>query len=224
MGKHYKPRKKRRYGSVKCSHVDAIYLDEESKRAVHPEMLEDNSDFTFIMLKGQDEFLSEKENHTEHLKIWEGGNMEIRSSAFEEGAYIPWKYTCDGNDVSPPLEWSLVPDGTKTFALICDDPDAPMRTWVHWILFNIPGDMNQLPEDIPPVEVLGNGAVHGMNDFRRTGYGGPCPPRGTHRYCFKIYALDKVLDLGPGISKKALLKAMEGHLLAEGQLVGRYRK
>lgn len=224
MGKQYKPPKKRRYGSVKCSHVDATYLNQESKRAIHPEMAEDNADFTFIMLKGQDELLPEKENHAEHLKIWEGENMEIRSPAFEEGAFIPRKYTCDGNNVSPPLEWSQVPEGTKAFALICDDPDASMRTWVHWVLFNIPGDMNLLTEDVPPLEVLENGALQGKNDFKRIGYGGPCPPRGTHRYVYKIYALDEVLDMAPGISKETLLKAMEGHLLAKGQLVGRYRR
>jgi Raf kinase inhibitor-like YbhB/YbcL family protein len=224
MEKHYKPPKKRRYGSVKCPHVDATYLNQERKGTIHPEMVGDNSDFTFIMLKGQDEFLPEKENHAENLKIWEGGNMEIKSPAFEEGAFIPRKYTCDGMNVSPPLEWSLVPEVTKAFALICDDPDASMRTWVHWVLYNIPGDQNRISEDIPPMEVLENGAMHGKNDFRRTGYGGPCPPRGTHRYFYKIYALDEVLDLDPGISKKALLKAMEGHVLAEGQLVGRYKR
>ena len=150
--------------------------------------------------------------------------MEIRSSAFKEGAFIPGKYTCDGMDDSPPLEWSQVPDGTETFALICDDPDAPVGTWVHWVIFNIPGDVRELTEEITPRDVLENGATHGRNDFRNLGYGGPCPPRGTHRYYFKIYALDTKLDVGAGISKKELIRAMEGHILAEGQLMGKYKR
>lgn len=150
--------------------------------------------------------------------------MEIKSSAFKEGGLIPGKYTCDGIDVSPPLEWSSVPDGTETFALICDDPDAPVGTWVHWVLFNIPGDIRGLPENMPASDVLENGAMQGRNDFGRTSYGGPCPPRGTHRYYFKIYALDRELDTGPGVSKKELLKAMDGHILAEGQLMGKYKR
>jgi len=153
-----------------------------------------------------------------------GENMKIKSSAFDEGAFIPGKYTCDGKDISPPLEWSLVPDGTKTFALICDDPDAPMGTWVHWVLFNLPGNIKELPGNVPPLGVLENGAKQGKNDFGKTGYGGPCPPRGTHRYYFKIYSLDKELDVNAGITKKELLKAMEGHILAEGQLMGKYKR
>ena len=150
--------------------------------------------------------------------------MEIRSSAFNEGGIIPRKYTCDNIDISPPLEWSQVPDGTKTFALICDDPDAPMGTWVHWVLFNLPENVLELPENVLKLEVLKNGARQGKNDFGKIGYGGPCPPSGTHRYYFKIYALDKKLDTKPGITKKELLKAMEGHMLAEGQLMGRYKR
>lgn len=150
--------------------------------------------------------------------------MEIRSSAFQEGALIPGKYTCDGVDVSPPLEWSQVPEGTETFALISDDPDAPVGTWVHWVIYNIPGDLRVLAEGIPAREVLANGTTQGINDFRRIGYGGPCPPRGTHRYYFKIYALDAKLNADAGISKKELIRAMEGHILAEGQLMGKYRR
>jgi Raf kinase inhibitor-like YbhB/YbcL family protein len=150
--------------------------------------------------------------------------MEIKSSAFKEGALISGKYTCDNIDISPPLEWSQVPDGTKTFALICDDPDAPMGTWVHWVLFNLPGNILELPENVQKLEVLKNGARQGKNDFGKIGYGGPCPPSGTHRYYFKIYALDEELDFKPGITKKELLKAMEGHILAEGQLMGKYKR
>ena len=117
--------------------------------------------------------------------------MEIRSSSFDEGGFIPGKYTCDGIDVSPPLEWSSVPEGTKTFALICDDPDAPMGTWVHQVIFNIPGNIRELQENVPHQKILKNGGKQGENDFRKIGYGGPCPPRGTHRYYFKINALDE---------------------------------
>ena len=158
------------------------------------------------------------------IKIRRGEKMEIKSSAFKEGMIIPKKYTCDNMDISPPLEWSEVPDGTKTFALICDDPDAPMGTWVHWVLFNLPGNILELSENTPKLEVLKNGARQGGNDFGKIGYGGPCPPGGTHRYYFKIYALDKELDSKPGITKKELLKAIEGHILAEGQLMGRYKR
>jgi len=155
-----------------------------------------------------------------------GKNMEIKitTSAFVPGGKIPGKYTCDELDVSPPLTWTSVPEGTKTFALICDDPDAPMGTWVHWVLFNLPADIQELPENIPPERELESGGKQGMNDFRKIGYGGPCPPGGTHRYYFKLYALDTELDLEVGATKRELLKAMEGHILAEGQLMGRYER
>ncbi len=148
--------------------------------------------------------------------------IKVRSKAFTEGGMIPKRYTCDGEDISPPLEWEGIPEGTKSIALISDDPDAPMGTWVHWVMFNIPPDSRGLEEGVPPVRVLRNGARQGINDFRRIGYGGPCPPRGTHRYYFKVYALDKVLDLEPGITKARLLRAMEGHIIDKGELMGRY--
>ena len=150
--------------------------------------------------------------------------IEIKSSAFEEGGMIPKKYTCDGADVSPPLSWTSVPEGTKTIVVICDDPDAPMGTWVHWVLFNLPADVKDLPENLPSEKNLDNGAMQGTNDFGNIGYGGPCPPGGTHRYYFKFYALDMELSLEGGATKKELLKAMEGHILAEGQLMGRYKR
>jgi Raf kinase inhibitor-like YbhB/YbcL family protein len=153
-----------------------------------------------------------------------GDKMKISSSAFKEGEMIPKKYTCDDINISPPLEWSLAPEGTKTFALICDDPDAPMGTWVHWVIFNLPAKTNQLSENIPSKEVLPDGAKQGKNDFGRVGYGGPCPPAGIHRYYFKIYALDDELDLKAGVTKAELLKAMDGHILAEAQLMGRYKR
>jgi Raf kinase inhibitor-like YbhB/YbcL family protein len=151
-------------------------------------------------------------------------NIKVTSSAFEEGGLIPPKYTCDGEDISPPLQWDTVPEGTKSVALISDDPDAPMGTWVHWVLFNLPADTRELTENIPPDGNLPPGAGQGTNDFRRIGYGGPCPPGGTHRYFFKIYALDNELDLAAGAYKRDLLKAMEGHILAEGQLIGKYKR
>ena len=150
--------------------------------------------------------------------------VTITSTVFSEGSMIPQNYTCDGEDISPPLAWSGVPDGTKSLALICDDPDAPMGTWVHWVLFNIPAHIRELPAAIPPEKILQNGAKHGINDFRKFGYGGPCPPGGTHRYYFKLYALDTEINLEAGITKAQLLKTMEGHILAEGQLMGRYSR
>jgi len=155
-----------------------------------------------------------------------GKKMEIKvtSSAFEEGSLIPPKYTCDGADISPPLRWDAVPEGTKSVALISDDPDAPVGTWVHWVLFNLPADTRELAENIPPDETLPNGAKQGTSDFGRIGYGGPCPPSGTHRYFFKIYALDTEIDLAAGAKKRQLLKAMEGHILGQGQLIGKYKR
>ena len=150
--------------------------------------------------------------------------IKITSSAFADGGLIPAKYTCDGADVSPPLQWDVVPEGAKSIALICDDPDAPMGTWVHWVLFNLPAQAKDLAENIPPDKTLPDGAKQGTNDFRRIGYGGPCPPSGTHRYFFKIYALDTELDLEAGASKRQLLKAMDGHILAQGQLIGKYKR
>ncbi|MBA7700362.1 hypothetical protein ES703_109073 [subsurface metagenome] len=151
-------------------------------------------------------------------------DIKIKSPAFVPGGKIPGKYTCDGMDISPPLAWTSGPGGTKTFALICDDPDAPMGTWVHWVLFNLPADIIELRENVLPERELKGGAKQGMNDFRKIGYGGPCPPGGTHRYYFKLYALDTEINLETGATKSELLKAMEGHILAEGQLMGKYER
>lgn len=151
--------------------------------------------------------------------------LDLISSTFKDGETIPSKHTCDGTDTSPPLGWSSVPEGTKTLALICDDPDAPIGTWVHWVLYNLSADVTSLPEAVPVDEVVENGAFQGRNDFKRIGYGGPCPPPGkSHRYFFKLYALDTELDLKPGAKKKEVEKAMKGHVLAEGQLVGMYKR
>lgn len=150
--------------------------------------------------------------------------MEIRSDAFTEGGMIPTKYTCDGENISPPLSWTGIPEGTRTFALICDDPDAPGGTWVHWLIWNLPVTARELVEHIPPVELLPGGAEQGKNDFRKIGYGGPCPPRGNHRYFFKLFALDNQLPLKHGAIKTDLLKAMNGHILSEALLMGRYQR
>jgi Raf kinase inhibitor-like YbhB/YbcL family protein len=150
--------------------------------------------------------------------------MQIKSSAFKEGETIPARYTCDNVNVSPPLEWSKGAAGTKSYALICDDPDAPHGTWVHWVLYNLPADLHELPENLPRTETLKNGASQGKTDFGTIGYGGPCPPGGTHRYYFKIYALDCDPDFKPRLTKKELLKNMETHILDEGQLMGRYKR
>lgn len=150
--------------------------------------------------------------------------IKITSPAFEEGSLIPAKYTCDGADTSPPLQWDAVPEAAKSIALICDDPDAPMGTWVHWVLFNLPADTKELPENLPTDETLPSGAKQGITDFGRTGYGGPCPPSGTHRYYFKIYALDAEIGLTSRAKKADLVKAMEGHILGQGQLMGKYKR
>ncbi len=148
--------------------------------------------------------------------------LEIKSTAFVEGGTIPKKYTCEGPNISPPLSWTQPPEGTKSLVLICDDPDAPMGTWVHWVLYGLSPNTLELPEDVPgKKEVLG-GAKQGTNGFRRIGYGGPCPPGGTHRYFFKLYAIDSELDFSAGATKDEVLRDIEGHILAEGQLMGRY--
>jgi len=151
--------------------------------------------------------------------------MILTSTAFRDNESIPTKFTCDGEDLSPPLAWSGVPEGAKSLALICDDPDAPAGTWVHWVLYGLPPDMASLPEGVPAKGLTAPGARQGRNDFRRTGYGGPCPPPGKpHRYFFKLYALDSAPALKPDATKKDLEQAMEGHILAQGQLVGRYHR
>lgn len=142
--------------------------------------------------------------------------MEIISSVFKNGEAIPKKYTCDGMDLSPPLKFKNVSEDTKSMALIVDDPDAPMGTWVHWVVWNMEPSINGISEG----EQIK--AEKGKNDFGKLNYGGPCPPRGTHRYYFKLYALDKLLNLREGSSKKELEKAMEGHIIEEAQLVGLY--
>lgn len=154
-----------------------------------------------------------------------GGNaMEIKSSVFQNEGMIPSKYTCDGEDVSPPLSWSGIPEGTKSLALISDDPDAPMGTWVHWVMYNIPPGVTLLKEGIPTDKKLSDGTLQGITDFKRVGYGGPCPPSGTHRYYFKLYALNKKINLDAGASKKQLLDAIKDSIIAECQVMGKYQR
>jgi Raf kinase inhibitor-like YbhB/YbcL family protein len=149
--------------------------------------------------------------------------IELSSTAFGEGATIPKQYTEDGKNVSPPLRWADPPMETKSFALICDDPDAPHGTWVHWVIFNLPAGQREPDEGVPTQEELTSGARQGKNDFGKIGYGGPAPPRGKpHRYFFKLYALNTMLELAPGATKDQLIAAMKGHALAEGQLMGQY--
>lgn len=150
--------------------------------------------------------------------------FQIKSTAFEHGGNIPKKYTCDGADVSPPLSWTSPPEATKSLALICDDPDAPMGTWVHWVLFGLPPNTRELLEGVSTQEILPDGSKQGTTDFGRVGYGGPCPPSGTHRYYFKLYALNANPDLRPGLTKEELLKAIEKNILAQAELMGRYQR
>jgi Raf kinase inhibitor-like YbhB/YbcL family protein len=154
--------------------------------------------------------------------------MKLTSPSFDNQKGIPKQFTCDGEDISPALEWSDVPEGTKSFALIVDDPDAPdpakpRMIWVHWVLYNIPADVGSLPEGAGETELPG-GTLQGLNDWKRAGYGGPCPPIGNHRYFHKLYALDTVLPELTYPTKARLEKAMEGHVLSRAELIGLYQR
>jgi Raf kinase inhibitor-like YbhB/YbcL family protein len=145
--------------------------------------------------------------------------IRVTSPAFQSNGHIPRQYTCDGKDINPPLMIANCPQGTRSIALICDDPDAPVGIWVHWVIWNIDPGVKEIKENTVP-----QGAVEGMNDFRKHAYGGPCPPSGTHRYFFKVYALDSMLNISPNSTKADLEKAMKGHILGQGQLVGLYKR
>ena len=150
--------------------------------------------------------------------------MKLESSAFTSGQPIPQKHTCDGGDQSPPLTWSDAPQGTKSFALIADDPDAPMGTWVHWVIFNLPAQTHSLPEGVAKTDSA-VGGTQGRNDFGKTGYGGPCPPPGKpHRYFFQLYALDSNLALKASAMKADVEKAMQGHIVGKAELMGTYQR
>jgi Raf kinase inhibitor-like YbhB/YbcL family protein len=146
--------------------------------------------------------------------------MTVSSNAFENNTLIPGKYTCDGENISPQVSWSQGPEGTKSYVLICDDPDAPSKVWVHWLIYNIPSTVLEIPENAAGIE----GAKYGTNDFGKTAYGGPCPPHGTHHYHFKIYALDSELLLDAGASKEEIESAMKRHILAHGELICKYAR
>jgi len=150
--------------------------------------------------------------------------FQITTTAFRDGSSIPKKFTCDGPDVSPALSWGDSPAGTKSLAIIADDPDAPAGTWVHWVLYDLPADTRKLPEGVAKDRELPNGALQGRNDFGKIGYNGPCPPRGSeHRYFFKLYALDSKTGLKAGVTKSELERAMKGHVLSQAQLVGKFQ-
>lgn len=148
----------------------------------------------------------------------------ITSTSFKHGEKIPVKYTCDGEDVSPEFEWSNVPEGARSFTLIADDPDAPIGTWIHWVLYNVSVGTRSISEATPAEANLPDGSRHGKNSWGRLGYGGPCPPSGTHRYFFRLYALDNVFELRGGASEADVQKAMKGHILAETELMGLYSR
>jgi hypothetical protein len=162
-----------------------------------------------------------------HYELQGGRAMSfaLKSTAFANGGEIPRRYACDGADLSPALSWDNAPAGTQSLALIADDPDAPSGTWTHWIIWNIAAKATILPEGIPKAEVLDNGARQGRNDFKRIGYGGPCPPPGKpHRYFFKLYALDARLDVKPGAGRNELELAMKPHVLSQTEWMGTYRR
>lgn len=152
--------------------------------------------------------------------------MKLQSKNFAHGGDIPKRHTCSGEDISPELTWDDAPAATQSFALIVDDPDAPGGLWVHWVLYNLPGDRRSLPENIQPAAFPDDATRQGRNDFGKTGYGGPCPPQGhgPHRYIFKLYALDSTLDLPPDARKGELEQAMKGHILAQAEYMGRYER
>lgn len=150
--------------------------------------------------------------------------MRLASPVFSHDGDIPSKYTCDGDDVSPPIEWSDVPSDAKTLALICDDPDAPKKDFSHWVMFNIPARAGALPEHVAARQELPDGSRQGKNDFGKVGYGGPCPPSGTHRYRFSLYAVDTELGLPAASSKKDVEAALQGHVLETATLTGAYTR
>src|SRR3989338_2420563 len=159
-----------------------------------------------------------KINDKDIKKISEAVNMKLISQAFSNSGVIPSEYTCDGSDVSPPLQINDVPKNAKSLVLISDDPDAPVGTWDHWVVFNIPATITEIPKGTEPK------CVEGRNSWGKTGYGGPCPPSGTHRYFFKLYALDTTLNLPEGSTKKQIETAMQGHILAKAELMGTYKR
>ena len=151
--------------------------------------------------------------------------ITVKSSAFNQGEMIPSTYTCDGENISPEISWEGAPEETESFVLISDDPDAPIGIWVHWVVFNIPHNVSSLPENLPKKASLEDGTSQGLSSFKEIGYGGPCPPSGTHRYFFKIYAIDTDIDLEARYAnKQKVLDEIEGHVLGYGELMGTYKR
>ena len=150
--------------------------------------------------------------------------MELRSAAFADGKPIPVRHTCDGADVSPPIAWSDVDPRAKSLTLVCHDPDAPAGDWVHWVVYDVPPARTELPEGVPPDERVQGGGTQGTNDFRRLGWGGPCPPSGTHRYLFTLYAVDAETGLAPGARRSDVEAAIRGHVVAEAKLTGTFTR
>ncbi|MFN2532431.1 MAG: YbhB/YbcL family Raf kinase inhibitor-like protein [Pyrinomonadaceae bacterium] len=150
--------------------------------------------------------------------------LSLSSTAFNDGGMIPTKYTCDGENISPPLEWSGVPPTAQSLALTVDDPDAPGKTWVHWVIYDVSPNTTKLNENIQANEKFADGAKQGLNDFKKIGYGGPCPPNGTHRYFFRLYSLNAATDLKPGASKDELLHAMQTKIISQSELMGTYKR
>jgi Raf kinase inhibitor-like YbhB/YbcL family protein len=151
--------------------------------------------------------------------------LKLNSTSFEPGGYIPEKFTCDGEDISPDISWSGAPDGTETFTLIVEDPDAPGRVFIHWVVYNIPNNVEGFEEGTSAFEIIKTGASQGKNDMGTVGYTGPCPPPGkAHRYYFRLFALDCVLDLPSMLSRSAVLGAMKGHVLGETEIMGKYKR
>ena len=151
--------------------------------------------------------------------------MQLTSTAFKSGGAIPKQFTCEGKNVSPPLTWTGASANVKSFALIVDDPDAPNGTWVHWVVYDLPATTTELPQDTPKSQSIAGNAKQGINDFKQVGYGGPCPPPGkAHRYFFKLYALDEMLNLKPGATKKEIEKAMTSHIVGTAELIGTYER
>ena len=151
-------------------------------------------------------------------------SIAVSSPTLKPNERIDERYTCEGDDVSPPLKWSGYPADSKSFVVIMEDPDAPGGVFTHWVVYNIPASVSELPEALPAIDKLDNGIYQGINDFGKIGYGGPCPPDGTHRYFFKLYALDMMLEIGSGATKEALLQAINDHVLAETELMGTYTR
>jgi Raf kinase inhibitor-like YbhB/YbcL family protein len=152
-------------------------------------------------------------------------SLTVTSTSFRSGGDIAKKFSCDGEDVSPQISWSGAPEGSKAFVLIAEDPDAPAGTWTHWVLYDVPAATTSFDEGLSKAEQLPDGLKQGRNDFRKIGYNGPCPPAGKpHRYFFRLYALDRILNVKPGAARSEIEKAMQGHILAQGEYMGRYRR